>query len=120
MLFSDGDGRAVTAKANRLKPGTGYDDVKSAAEADGGQPDEIEIGAGETRTVEKEPADGEVSVYLNSESSDMVSVDVYDSDQPAGRLILKPRTFASYTVSGLKGLCRLVISASAPTKALIY
>ena len=110
----------MTAKANRLKPGTGYDDVKSAAEADGGQPYETEIGAGETKTIEKEPTDGEVSVYLNSESSDMVSIDVYDSDQPAGRLLLKPRTFASYTVSGLKGLCRLVISASAPTKALIY
>lgn len=120
VFFTDADGAALTAKANRLKPGTDYNDVKSAAEADGGQPDEAEIGTGETKTVEKEPTDGEVSVYLNSESSDMVSIDVYDSDQPAGRLLLKPRTFASYTVSGLKGLCRLVISASAPTKALIY
>ena len=120
VFFTDVDGGALTEKANRLKPGTDYNDVKSAVEADGGQPDEAEIGAGETKTVEKEPTDGEVSVYLNSESSDMVSIDVYDSDQPAGRLLLKPRTFASYTVSGLKGLCRLVISASAPTKALIY
>ncbi len=120
VFFTDVDGETLTAKANRLKPGTDYDEVKSAAETDGRQPYETEIRAGETKTVEKEPTDGEISVYLNSESSDMVSIDVYDSDQPAGRLLLKPRTFASYTVSGLKGLCRLVISASAPTKALIY
>ena len=120
VFFTDVDGGTLTAKANRLKPGTGYDDVKFAAEAGGGQPYETGIGAGETKTVEKEPTDGEISVYLNSESSDMVSIDVYDSNQPAGRLLLKPRTFASYTVSGLKGLCRLVINASAPTIALIY
>ncbi len=120
VLYSRGDGANVSVKSNRLMPGTDYDDVRAEAEADGKMPDEIVINSGETRAAEKEPTNGEVSVYLSSESSDMVTVEVSEDGTALGRLFLKPRTFASYTVSGLSDICRLEITAAAPTRALIY
>ncbi len=120
VLYSRGDGANVSVKSNRLMPGTDYDDVRAEAEAEGKLPDEIEVAAGETRAADKEPTNGEVSVYLSSESSDLVTVEVSEGGTALGRLFLKPRTFASYTVSGLSGICRLEITAAAPTKALIY
>ena len=120
VLYSRGDGANVSVKSNRLMPGTDYDDVRAEAEADGRTPDEIFVKSGETRAAEKEPISGEVSVYLSSESSDMVTVEVSEGGTALGRLFLKPRTFASYTVSGLSDICRLEITAAAPTKALIY
>lgn len=121
VLFSS-DGEMITANSNRLKPGTTYEDVKAEVENSGRQPKEVVVPAGGSTEVETVPdSEGGVSIYLNSESADMVSVDVYEGGTGIGRLFLKPRTFTSYTVSNLSGDdCRLSISAAAPTKALIY
>ncbi len=121
VLFSSG-GEVITASSNRLKPGTTYEDVKAETENSGRQPKEVVVPAGGSAEVEAVPdSEGDVSIYLNSESADMVSVDVYEGGTGIGRLFLKPRTFTSYTVSNLSGDgCRLSISAAALTKALIY
>lgn len=113
----------IEARSKNLLPGTTFDDVeKSVIKEYGIQPKYFNVSSGENSIDVYPNVYNEINLYISSESSDVMLIDIYAGTDPAGRLLVIPRTFNSYTIGGLnEGQCyTLKVSTSANGIIMTY